>query len=190
MKKDELKKVYARCEEENTDPVIFGDGNPDASILLVGEAPGAKEIEQGKPFVGQAGKNLDDFLKILALEREDIYITNVVKFRPYRINEKTGKKVNRPPNKQEIEKHVKYLQEEIKIIQPKIIVPLGNVPLRALLGDDQAKIGDYHGKLIDKDSFLIFPLYHPASVLYNRGLQEVYLQDLHRLKKHLPEILQ
>ncbi|HHY91355.1 MAG TPA: uracil-DNA glycosylase, partial [Clostridiales bacterium] len=120
MKKDELKKVYARCEEENTDPVIFGDGNPDASILLVGEAPGAKEIEQGKPFVGQAGKNLDDFLKILALEREDIYITNVVKFRPYRINEKTGKKVNRPPNKQEIEKHVKYLQEEIKIIQPKI----------------------------------------------------------------------
>ena len=91
MKIDELKKVYKRCQEENADPVIFGDGNPDASILLIGEAPGAKEIEQGKPFVGQAGKNLDDFLEILELEREDIYITNVVKFRPYRVSAKTGK---------------------------------------------------------------------------------------------------
>ncbi len=190
MKIDELKKVYKRCQEENADPVIFGDGNPDASILLVGEAPGAKEIEQGKPFVGQAGKNLDHFLEILELEREDIYITNVVKFRPYRVSAKTGKKVNRPPNRQEIEKHIQYLQEEIEIIQPKIIVTLGNVPLRALLRDDQAKIGDYHGKIIDKDPFFIFPLYHPASILYNRGLEEIYLEDLYRLKKHITEMLQ
>ncbi len=183
MKDDQLKKIKMQCQQESKEPIVFGEGNLDPLMMLVGEAPGAREIESGKPFVGQAGKNLNQFLEILNFQREEIYITNVVKIRPYKINEKTGKKINRPPNKAEIADYKKYLYEEIKIIQPKIIVTLGNVALKVLFHDNHVKIGDMHGKLMKKDGFYIFPLYHPASIIYRKALKQIYLEDLYKLKE-------
>ncbi|WZL73181.1 uracil-DNA glycosylase [Clostridiaceae bacterium 35-E11] len=187
MKIDKLTILKTQCERETEEPMVFGEGNPDAQILLIGEAPGAKEVELEKPFVGQAGKNLDEFLAALKLEREDIYITNVVKIRPYKVNEKTGRKSNRPPNKAEIEQYAKYLYKEIQIIQPKIIVTLGNVPLKTILKDDKATIGEKHGVPIMQEGYIVFPLYHPASIIYRRELKETYQEDLLKLKVFMEE---
>jgi DNA polymerase len=176
-----------RNELKSDSRVVFGDGNVNANIVLIGEAPGEKEEQTGKPFVGAAGKNLDEFLDILKLDREDLYITNVVKIRPYKINPETGRKSNRPPNKKEIDISVDILDEQMKIIGPKIVVTLGNIPLKAMVKDNDAKIGDYHGKAVDSEEYVVFPLYHPASIIYNRSLYDVYISDLHKLKEYLDE---
>jgi len=189
MKKELLKTLAIRCREESTEPIVFSGGNPEASIMLVGEAPGAKEIELGHPFVGQAGKNLDEFLDTLNLIKEDIYITNVVKIRPYKKNHTTGRKSNRPPKKQEIERYSGYLFEEINIIKPKLIITLGNVPLRVLLGEKNAAIGAFHGEAIEQETYHIFPLYHPASIIYNQALKNTYMKDLYQLKKYMKHYL-
>lgn len=167
--------------------VVFGEGNNNANIMLIGEAPGRYEEEQGRPFVGQAGKNLDEFLDILNLKREDIFITNVVKIRPYKISEKTGRRVNRAPNRLELELSIDTLKKEIDIIKPKLIVTLGNTPLRALLGN--IKIGDVHGEILDYNGINVYPLYHPASIIYNRSLYETYIEDLHKLKDNIKSII-
>lgn len=184
-KEKEYDKVKMTCIEESEEPVVFGEGNLEAKIVLIGEAPGSKEVELRRPFVGQAGKNLDEFLETVELNREDIYITNVVKIRPYRVNEKTGRKVNRPPNKKEIEKYSKYLFEELKIIDPKLIVTLGNVPLKTMADDEKIKISEVHGNIIETTDKKVFPLYHPAAVIYNRKLKPVYLEDLIKLKEYI-----
>lgn len=163
---------------------VSGNGNKNAKICLVGEAPGNNEVLQGKPFVGSAGKNLDEFLEILELERSELYITNVVKIRPTKISPKTGKEINRPPNKEEVAFFKRFLYEEIEIINPKIIVTLGNFALKAFSGDN-AQIGDCHAILTKYKTYNLFPLYHPASVIYNRALRETYLSDLHKLKSYL-----
>lgn len=170
--------------------VVFGDGNENASIVLIGEAPGEKEEETGKPFVGAAGKNLDEFLNILELKREDIYITNVVKIRPYKINPKTGRKSNRPPKSKEIEVSLQTLEKQIEIIKPQFIVTLGNISLRAVLRDKGSKIGDYHGRPVEVCGHILFPLYHPASIIYNRSLYEVYINDVNKLKRYIYENLE
>lgn len=183
-----LKDKYIQIikNEFNIEPrVVFGDGNINANIMLIGEAPGEKEEETGRPFVGAAGKNLNEFLQILEINRDDIYITNVVKIRPFKINPDTGRKSNRPPNKKEIEVSIDTLRKQIDIIKPKVIVTLGNVPLKAILGDDRAKIGDYHGKAVKFSQFTLFPLYHPASIIYNRSLHEVYIEDVIRLRNYI-----
>lgn len=173
-------------EKLNIDPVVvFGEGNLDAKIVLIGEAPGKKEEETGKSFVGSAGKNLDEFLKILNLKREDIYITNVVKIRPYKENPKTGKTLNRTPNKNEIDISVATLEKQLHIIRPKTVVTLGNIPLRAILKDNNAKIGDYHGRIAELENFELFPLYHPASIIYNRSLYDTYIEDVNKLKEFI-----
>ncbi|MBR2593753.1 MAG: uracil-DNA glycosylase [Firmicutes bacterium] len=161
---------------------VFGSGKTkNAKILLLGEAPGAKEVETGRPFAGSAGKNLDEFLSILGLRREDIYITNTVKIRPCRVNEKTGRAVNRPPTKAEISAFSEVLRKEISAVSPEIIVTLGNTALQAVSGDDR-KIGDCHGQVFRNGEFLIFPLYHPAAVIYRRSLKDEYVKDLEKLK--------
>lgn len=188
---EELKNLedrYAKIMESEFNietRVVFGDGNINADIMLIGEAPGEKEEETGRAFVGAAGKNLDEFLDILQIKRQDIYITNVVKIRPYRINPDTGRKSNRPPNKREIELSMDTLKKQIEIINPDVIVTLGNVPLKAILEDDRAKIGDYHGKAVKLGQFTLFPLYHPASIIYNRSLHEVYIEDVNKLKNYI-----
>lgn len=173
-------------------PIVLGEGNTDhPPVMLIGEAPGEQESLQGRPFVGKAGKNLDGFLSVLGLKREDIYISNVVKIRPTKTSEK-GRLSNRPPNKEELALFTPYLMEEILLVQPKMIVTLGNVALKALCGP-KAIIGDMHGGETQitvthekqEASYALFPLYHPASIIYNRSLQEVYDGDLQALKSLL-----
>lgn len=163
--------------------IVLGEGNLNCKIMLIGEAPGANEEEQGRPFVGKAGENLNTFLKIIDLKREDLFISNVVKLRPFKLSEKTNKPVNRPPNKEEIGFFTTYLLQEIEEINPEIVVTLGNFALKAVLQDNKAVIGDYHGKFTPCNTRKLFPLYHPASVIYNRSLQEVYISDIHKLKE-------
>ena len=175
-------------------PIVLGEGNADhPPVMLIGEAPGEQESLQGRPFVGKAGKNLDGFLRVLELNREDIYISNVVKIRPTKVSDK-GRVSNRPPNKEELALFTPYLMEEILLVQPKMIVTLGNFALKALCGP-KAIIGDMHGTEArvtvkhekQEGEFTIFPLYHPASIIYNRSLQEVYDGDLQALKAVLAE---
>ncbi len=177
---DEMKKQSELIFPERR--IVLGCGKVNSDILLIGEAPGGEEEKQGKPFVGSAGKNLNEFLKIIELERENIYITNVVKLRPFKLSPKTGKPINRPPNKDEINFFKKYLYQEIEAVNPKIIVTLGNTALRAVYNNNNVVIGDYHGKIWNVSNFNVFPLYHPASIIYNRALKEVYLCDLLKLK--------
>ncbi|MDD3840227.1 MAG: uracil-DNA glycosylase [Clostridia bacterium] len=170
-------------------PIVFGEGNTDARMVLVGEAPGKQEIEQKRPFVGQAGKNLQKFLDYLKIQRKDIYITNVVKFRPYKINPSTGRKINRKPNTEEIEICRNYLKAQINTIYPQLIVSLGNVPLQTLTDDNSIGIGQVHGTIIDirldDKEYKLFPLYHPASLIYRRSLIQTYNQDLDKLSDYL-----
>ena len=170
-------------------PLVFGEGRSDhPPIMLIGEAPGEQETLQRRPFVGKAGKNLDGFLRVLEMNREDIYISNVVKIRPTKVSEK-GRTSNRPPNKEELALFTPFLYEEILRVQPGMIVTLGNVALKALCGP-RVIIGDMHGKVTEvtvrhekqEGTFKLFPLYHPASIIYNRSLQEVYDEDLQVLK--------
>lgn len=173
-------------------PIVLGEGNADhPPVMLIGEAPGEQESLQGRPFVGKAGKNLDGFLRVLELNREDIYISNVVKIRPTKVSDK-GRVSNRPPNKEELALFTPYLMEEILLVQPKMIVTLGNFALKALCGP-KVIIGDMHGRETrvivkhekQEGEFALFPLYHPASIIYNRSLQEVYDGDLQALKSLL-----
>ena len=174
--------------------LVFGEGrHQQPAIMLIGEAPGEQETLQGRPFVGKAGKNLDGFLDTVGLQREELYITNVVKIRPTKVSEK-GRVSNRPPNREELALFTPFLMEEILLVQPRLIVTLGNVPLRALMGA-KAVIGSVHGEMQqvsvahEKQSadFALFPLYHPASIIYNRSLQEVYQADLMTLKAALAD---
>lgn len=165
--------------------VVFGEGNTDARIMLIGEAPGEKEELYNKPFIGQSGKILDEFLGLLEFKREDIYITNVVKIRPTKVNPSTKRKSNRPPNRKETELSIGTLIKQIEIIKPEVVVTLGNVPLKALVSDNKAKIGDYHGRPVKRNNVIIFPLYHPASIIYNRSLRDCYKEDVYKLKNYI-----
>lgn len=188
MKKEKLEKLYDRIAQLTEEPYVTGVGNVDAKILLIGEAPGAREVKLGEPFVGQAGKILDEFLDILEIQREDLFITNVVKIRPFKINKRTGKKNNRPPTQDEIDIFSNILFEEINIICPKIIIPLGNTPLRCIMNDNTLTIGNMHGKLLKKDNVPVFPLYHPAATIHNQNLKGTYLTDLDKLKQIIGNI--
>ena len=180
LKEDTLQSDYAQKK------LVFGEGKQNAKICMVGEAPGGDEEKQGRPFVGKAGKNLSSFLEAVGLKREEIYITNVVKFRPTNISPKTGKFVNRPTKKTEIAFFLPYLMKELALVQPEIIVTLGNVPLKAITGQESASIGDMHGEITKtKEGYQLFPLYHPAAIIYNRSLTETYDADLQILKKYL-----
>ena len=180
-----LDEIYADAHKV----VVFGEGNLCADIMLVGEAPGEQETLQRHPFVGKAGKNLDEFLAIMQLPREAIYITNVVKFRPTKSHPQTGRLSNRPPDKEEILLCKRFLLEEIELVQPRVVVTLGNVALRTLSGQDKATIGAMHGVPVTIDNgtarLTIFPLYHPASIIYNRALKETYERDVHALQEYM-----
>ena len=171
--------------------LVFGDGPSKSPVLmLVGEAPGEQEALQGRPFVGRAGRNLDGFLNVLELKRNEIYVTNVVKFRPTRVSA-SGGTVTRPPTKEERLLFTPWLMREIAIVRPGALVTLGNVALQAFCGDT---IGQRHGAWARavvappaKPAFTLplFPLYHPASVIYNPALAETYQNDLQALKTSL-----
>lgn len=145
---------------------VFGDGNPDARVLIVGEAPGKNEDLQGIPFVGAAGKYLNELLAIAGLKREDVFIANVLKCRP------PG---NRDPRPEEIELCTPYLREQTRTINPEFIVTLGNFSTKFIL-KTEVGITRLHGKLQQAGRFKVFPIFHPAAALYD-GSKRVALKD-------------
>lgn len=169
-------KEWDGCELKKTaTQAVLGEGNPHAEIMFIGEAPGQKEDELGRPFVGAAGNFLDELLKSIGLVRADVYISNVVKYRP------PG---NRDPTPEEKEQCMPWLMLEMAIIKPKIIVPLG----RHALGHFYTKLSitEAHGKAQKlKDDLWVFPIYHPAAALHNGGLRQSLYDDFAALKSFL-----
>lgn len=168
---DELKnKIIAQkvCPElaASATQLVFGDGNPDAEIVFVGEAPGKNEDLQGIPFVGAAGKFLNEMLELIGLKREDIYITNIVKYRPPN---------NRDPLPEEKSVFLPFLQEQVSIIKPKMIVTLGRHSMECFLPG--LKISQVHGQPKRKDGQVYLPLFHPAAALYNGGMRQTLIDD-------------
>ena len=188
-KQEKLEKLHKKwtaecvCELKKTSTqAVPGAGNADASIVFIGEAPGKKEDELGVPFVGSAGKFLDEMLAEIKLKREDIYITNIVKYRPPN---------NRDPLPEEKSACREWLLGELKIISPKLIIFLGRHAMNNFFPDLQ--ISGAHGKLLIK-SFkgmsvkYFFPLYHPAAALYDGSMREVLIADFKKIPKVLKEI--
>lgn len=186
-------KIKNISENYNKEPIsgwITGDGPVPCSILFIGEAPGKNEVETGKPFVGLAGKTFEKYLNSVGLYRKNIRITNTCFFRPVKITiSKTNKKTisNRTPKVSEINLFREILDEEINLINPKLIITLGNIPLKRLT--DFKSIGECHGKLIfnNKISRNIFPMYHPSALTYNRNddFLKMYENDWITLKNIL-----
>ncbi len=178
-----LNKLYLDYANEFAgEELVFGDGNYNSGIAMIGEAPGKDEVTQGKPFVGLAGGKLKEFLDYIGLTREDLYVTNAIKYRLFKTNPKTNKKSNRPAKIIEIKSSMPYLASEVKLLNPRLIITLGNVPLKAITATFNITIGDVHGTVIDVGGLSVFPLYHPASLIYNRSLEETYYKDLDKLK--------
>lgn len=175
MNIDQLNRKVANCGKcflcKGRTLTVPGAGNPNADIMFIGEAPGKKEDELGVPFVGSAGKFLDELLESIGLEREDIYIANTVKCRP---------PDNRDPRPEEIEACLPYLKQQIVIIQPKIIATLGRFSMNLFF--PKLKISQAHGKLQKHNNLSIVPLYHPAAALYNGSQRDVHLKDFQVLK--------
>src|SRR4051794_1905584 len=159
--------------------VVFGAGNADADLMFVGEAPGANEDRMGRPFVGQAGKLLDQLLAEVGLERGDVFISNVLLCRP------PG---NRDPHPVEIENCQGYLMRELELIEPRVVCTLGNFATKLLRGDN-AGITRVHGReevrVLGTRAVRLYPLYHPAAALYTPRMLEVLREDFVRI----PELL-
>jgi len=142
-----------------SDRLVFGDGDPDADLMLIGEAPGEEEDLSGRPFVGRAGQLLDRVLASVDIDRADVYVTNMVKFRP------PG---NRNPRPEEIAASVPLLLEQIRLVRPQVIATLGNVPTQWFLGSREG-ITRLRGRWADWHGVRLLPLYHPAYLLRNPG---------------------
>lgn len=181
----EMETFFASIFAGEDKPLVFGEGYAARpQLMLVGEAPGEQEVLQRRPFVGKAGKNLDEFLELAGLDRSAIYVSNVVKIRP---TEKgpTGRTRNRAPNQEELALFTPFLMRESAMVQPGIIVTLGNVPLQAYLGKHQT-VGQCHGKVhLTQEGMRVFSLYHPASMIYRPQLRETYAEDIMALKELL-----
>ncbi|MDR2505716.1 MAG: uracil-DNA glycosylase [Oscillospiraceae bacterium] len=169
--------------------VVFGDGDESAPVILVGEAPGEHEALERRPFAGKAGRVLDEFLESIELPRPSVYITNAVKFRPTK-QSKSGRTINRAPTREEVALWRPWLIKELAIVNPKLVVTLGNTALRAVTGRD-VLIGDTHGQVISIEGMpQVFALHHPASVIYKKALPETYQKDLSVLKGLLARLNQ
>lgn len=189
-KEEQLKKVEEDILNElvcplkdNAQNLVFGKGNPDADILFIGEAPGAKEDEQGQPFVGAAGKELDKLLSNIGLSLSDVYIANILKYRPPN---------NRNPSMEEIKNHTPFLLRQISIIKPEVICTLGNYATKFAIAGFKPEgmnkiegITSLHGAPREINGLVIFPLYHPAAMLYNGGLRKILENDFEKLKELL-----
>jgi len=178
-------KAECRCELKNTaTQAVPGDGSPDAEIVFIGEAPGKKEDELGRPFVGAAGKFLDEMLSSIDLKRAEIYITNIVKYRPPN---------NRDPLPEEKSACRQWLLEELAIIEPSLIIFLGRHAMNNFFPNLQ--ISAAHGKLLIKQfkgmsTKYFFPLYHPAAALYDGSMRQILMEDFKKIPKVLQKISQ
>jgi len=204
---DELREKILRDKvtpklKETATQLVFGEGNPDAELLFIGEAPGKNEDIQGKPFIGAAGKFLNEMLAMVDLKREDVYITNIVKYRPPN---------NRDPLPDEKAAFLPYLQTQLEIIQPKVVVTLGRHSMNCFLPDLQ--ISKIHGQPkririnmrnqaerikqgetgVSPESshgvaIVIMPLFHPAAALYNGGMRQTLIDDFAKIPIVLEKI--
>ena len=150
--------------------LVMGDGNPDADIVFVGEAPGKKEDELGLPFVGASGRFLNEMLAAAGLQREDVYITNIVKYRPPN---------NRDPLPEEKRQFWPYLMRQLEIVQPKVVITLGRHSGAAFLPDLVISRDHGHAQTVKHGmyEFVLIPLYHPAAALYNGSMRQVLIDD-------------
>ena len=174
-RQQELDQIRAEILQNNVCPnlaktatqLVFGDGSPEADIVFIGEAPGKKEDEQGIPFVGAAGKFLNEMLNSIHLRREQVYITNIVKYRPPQ---------NRDPQPEEKAVFLPYLQRQLKVIKPLLVITLGRHSMDSLL--PSMKISEAHGNPIRFKNQVYLPLFHPAAALYNGGLRQTFSRKI------------
>lgn len=188
MVKDKQKQLDELAEEivkhkvcielaEQATQLVFGAGTPDAEIVFIGEAPGKKEDLQGEPFVGAAGKFLNEMLEMIGLKRANIYITNIVKYRPPN---------NRDPLPAEKSEFLPYLDKQLEIINPKLIITLGRHSMDAILPG--LIISQVHGQAKRYKNRVFLPLFHPAAALYNGSLRQTLIDDFAKIPLILEKI--
>jgi len=173
-KQSELDAIKAKILKDDPVPelrqaatqLVFGDGNAQAKIVFIGEAPGKNEDQQGKPFVGAAGRFLNEMLEMIGLQRADVYITNIVKYRPPN---------NRDPLPDEKSAFLPYLESQLEVIQPKLVVTLGRHSLNCFLPD--LSISQVHGQPKRFRGQVYLPLFHPAAALYNGAMRQTLIDD-------------
>lgn len=169
---EELEKSIENCQKcklyKGRKNIVFGVGNKDADIMFIGEGPGADEDDQGEPFVGKAGKLMDMAFTALGIKREEVYIANIVKCRP---------PSNRNPEQDEAQTCLNYLRNQVILIKPKIIVLLGNVALKGILGEEYG-ISASRGKWVEKKGILYMPTWHPAALLRDETKKIDFINDL------------
>src|SRR3989344_1040182 len=184
-KKEELQKIKADILTQNICPeltkgatqLVFGDGNPNAELVFIGEAPGKSEDEQGKPFVGAAGRFLNEMLEMIGLKRSDVYITNIVKYRPPN---------NRDPLPEEKAAFMPFLEAQLEVIKPKLVITLGRHSLNCFLPG--LSISQVHGMPKRFKGRVYLPLFHPAAALYNGGMKQTLIDDFARIPLILKKI--
>jgi DNA polymerase len=176
---DEIRSQVSRCKAcklgAGSARGVPGEGNPNAKVMFVGEAPGFYEDQQGKPFVGPAGKLLDELLKVAGFTRQDVFITNVVKHRP---------PANRDPEPDELEACDGHLRAQIAAIKPQVIVTLGRFSLAKFVANVKS-MRDIHGRALPYNGMTICAMYHPAAALHQASLKSVLEEDF----RHLPMII-
>ena len=178
---EEIRLLIGDCHRcplgETRTTLVFGVGHPGARVVLVGEAPGKNEDLKGEPFVGAAGQLLNELLAVAGLARADVYIANVLKCRP------PG---NRNPEPGEIETCTPFLREQIRVIDPEVLVTLGNFATKFVLKTDVG-ITRLHGKVQTAGRFKVLPIYHPAATIYDRSKRDDLFADFRLLKELLGE---
>jgi uracil-DNA glycosylase family 4 len=158
--------------------IVFGEGNPDARLMFIGEAPGREEDRQGRPFVGEAGKLLTRLIEKMGFTREDVYIANIVKCRP---------PMNRDPEDDEIGECQGFLQRQIEIINPDVIMSLGRISALTLIGNDKLKISAIRGKFFDYHGIPLMPTFHPAYLMRNPKDKWLTWNDAQKVLERLDE---
>lgn len=176
-----LENLYKKCNECRACPLhktktntVFGVGRSDADIMFVGEAPGENEDLTGEPFVGRAGKLFDKYLEAVGMKRENIYIANILKCRPPK---------NRDPQKDEEEACIGFLREQVRIINPSLIVCLGRISAMRLIKPD-FKITAEHGIFFEKGKFVMTAVYHPSALLRDPNKKDDMLKDMEKIKEY------
>ena len=176
---DDLKKSIAECKKcrlcTNRTNIVLGEGNINAKIMFIGEGPGADEDKQGVPFVGKAGQLMNKAFQALGINREEIYIANIVKCRP---------PSNRVPEEDEAQACLNYLRNQVVLIKPEIIVLLGSTALKTILGKEYG-ITAVRGKWMEKNGIKYMPTWHPAALLRDENKKIEFWQDLKEVKKYL-----
>ncbi len=178
IKADILDKNICSDLAKQATQLVFGVGNPDAELVFIGEAPGKQEDLKGEPFVGASGKFLNEMLDTIGLSRSDIYITNIVKYRPPN---------NRDPLPSEKQAFLPYLLEQLDVIEPKLIITLGRHSMEALLSPG-ATISSMHGKALRYKGRIYLPLFHPAAALYNGALRQTLIDDFAKIPAIIDKI--